>query len=158
MRLARRMHLLALLLTATLAFAGCRFESVEEEDLQASIESLLGRYSGSWNAGDLDGLMQYYAEGASAALMTPDGPAYGRVEIRAALDRRFADETPRPDLRFEDVRVRQLPPLIGIVTGRYVAGAADGPTDAGWFTFVVRRASDGWRIVHDHPGLGAEWN
>ncbi len=46
--------------------------------------------------------------------------------------------------------MRPLPPLIGIVTGRYVLEREGTVTDSGWFTVVVRQAGDGWRIVHYH--------
>lgn len=139
---------LAVLLPA--ALAGCRFEMGEEEDLERSIETMLFRSANAWNSGDLDGFVAAYADGASTSLMTTDGPVFGRVTIRGLYAPRFQPGATRDSLRLEDLNVRPLPPLIGIVTGRYVLERDGTVTDSGWFSVVVRRAGDGWRIVHDH--------
>jgi ketosteroid isomerase-like protein len=55
-----------------------------------------------YNAGDLDGLANVYAE--DAVLMTPDGTAKGRAAIRAQWAREKVgcpDRTVTPDLVFE---------------------------------------------------------
>lgn len=146
----RRAASLVLAVLVPAALAGCRFEMGEEEDLERSIETMLQRSADAWNGGDLDGFLAAYADGASTSFMTPDGPIYGRASIRASYAPLFGPGATRDSLRLEDVNVRPLPPLIGIVTGRYVLEREGTVTDSGWFTVVVRRAGDGWRIVHDH--------
>ena len=136
---------------AVLSLTGCRFETVPEENVESSVEGMLGRMAEAWNAGDLDGVMAFYADGGTTALVTPQGPVYGRDRIRAVYAPAFEGGAHRERIRFEDVEVRTLPPLVGIVTGRRVAASGTGDPGAGWFTVVVRRVGDGWRIVHDHP-------
>lgn len=139
-----------LLLACVAALAGCRFETEEEEDIEESIESMLLRSADAWNAGDLDTFMGSFADGAATSYLTPDGPVYGRAAIRAHLAPRFAPGAARDSLHLRDLAVRALPPLIGIVTGRYSLARDGAETSSGWFTVVVRRAGEGWRIVHDH--------
>lgn len=139
-----------LLVLLPAALVGCRFEMGEEEDLERSIVTMLQRSADAWNGGDLDGFLAAYAEGTSTSFMTPDGPVYGRSSIRASYAPLFEPGAGRDSLRLENLNVRPLPPLIGIVTGRYVFEREGTVTDSGWFTVVVRRAGDGWRIVHDH--------
>lgn len=144
----------ALLPFATLCallFAGCRFETVPDENVESSVDAMLARMAEAWNAGDLDGVMAFYADGGASALVTPEGPVYGRSQIRAVYAPAFEGGAHRERIRFEDVDVRTLPPLVGIVTGRRVALSGSGDRGVGWFTIVVRRVGDGWRIVHDHP-------
>lgn len=141
---------LVLVVLLPAALAGCRFEMGEEEDLERSIETMLVRSADAWNRGDLDGFIAAYADGASTSLMTTDGPVFGRRTIRGLYAPRFEPGATRDSLRLEDLNVRPLPPLIGIVTGRYVLEREGTVTDSGWFSVVVRRAGDGWRIVHDH--------
>lgn len=147
----RRVAGLVLLVLLPAALAGCRFEMGEEEDLERSIEAMLHRSADAWNRGDLDGFVAAYADGVSTSLMTTDGPVFGRATIRGLHAARFEPGATRDSLRLEDLNVRPLPPLIGIVTGRYVLEQDGTVTDSGWFSVVVRRAGDGWRIVHDHP-------
>ena len=146
----RRTACLVLVLLLPSAFAGCRFETAEEEDLERSIETMLQRSAAAWNAGDLDGFMAAYADAPVTSFMTADGPLYGREAIRELYAPLFEPGATRNTLRLEDLSVRALPPLIGIVTGRYVLERDGDTADSGWFTAVVRRAGDGWRIVHDH--------
>lgn len=131
--------------------AGCRFETVEEEDIEASVETTLDRAAAAWDAGDVDGFLAFFADARATTFIPGDGPAMHRDELVAAA-RRVAAGTNGSSLRFEEVSVRPLPPLIGIVTGRFTVTGANGATEveSGWFTAVVRRVSDGWRIVHAH--------
>ena len=147
MRTTRFLTLATLILMASLG--ACRFEVEEEENLQESIESLLQRSVEAWNAGDLDGYVATYADGASTTMLTSDGRVVGQEAIRTMLAPSFEPGAERDSIRFEDVEVRPLPPLIGIVTGRYLRERAGTVRASGWFTIVVRRAGVGWRIVHD---------
>lgn len=139
-----------LVVVLLLPLVGCRFETGEEEDLELSIQTMLLESADAWNRGHLDGFIAAYADGPSTSLMTTDGPIYGRETIRETYAPLFEPGATRDSLRLENVNVRPLPPLIGIVTGRYVLERDGTVTDSGWFTVVVRRAGDGWRIVHDH--------
>ncbi|MFW6088651.1 MAG: YybH family protein [Gemmatimonadota bacterium] len=146
----RRAAGLVLVVLLPAALAGCRFEMGEEEDLERSIEAMLHGSADAWNRGDLDGFVASYADGASTSLMTDEGPVVGRETIRGLYAPRFEPGATRDTLRFEDLDVRPLPPLIGIVTGRYVFERGGTVAESGWFSVVVRRAGDGWRIVHGH--------
>lgn len=141
---------LALSLVLLALLGGCRFETGEEENLEESIATMLHRSAAAWNAGDLDGFMEAYVEGASTTYMTEEGPVSGRDRIRARYAPAFAPGAERDSLRLERIEVRTLPPLVGVVTGRYVLERGGAATESGWFSLVVRRTGDGWRIVHDH--------
>lgn len=134
----------------TLGMPGCRFEVGEDEDVDAAIESMLRRSAAAWNAGDLDGFMAAFAEGASTSLMTTDGPVFGRTAIRAEYAAAFGPGAARDSLRLVDVQIRTLPPLVGVVTLRYVRERDGESARAEWATVVVRRLGEGWRIIHDH--------
>lgn len=136
-------------LTLATSLGACRFEVGEEENLQESIESLLQRGVSAWNTGDLDGYVATYADAASTTMLRSEERIVGRDAIRAALSPLFEAGAVRDSLSLADIEVRPLPPLIGIVTGRYVLERAGSEPTYGWFTTVVRRVGDGWRIVHD---------
>jgi len=139
-------------LTLAIAATSCTLEVTEDEStgLEASVTAMLERSAEAWNDGDLNAFMSDYSSAATTSFMTPDGPVYGPEPIRAGYEPWFVADAQRDSLRFEDLSVRQLPPLIGIATGRYILHQDDQVTATGWFTIILRRAGDGWRIVHDH--------
>ncbi len=150
--ISRRSAATALPLAFAIAATACTFEVADDEGtgLEASVTAMLERSATAWNDGDLDAFMADYANAATTSFMTPDGPVYGPEEIRARYASGFAADAHRDSLRFEDLNVRRLPPLIGLVTGKYVLHDDGKVTSTGWFTLVLRRVGDGWRIVHDH--------
>lgn len=150
--ISRRSAATALPLAVAIAATACSFEVVDDEGtgLKASVTAMLERSADAWNDGDLDAFMADYASAASTSYMTSDGPVYGTEQIRARYASRFATNAQRDSLRFEDLSVRQLQPLIGLATGRYILHRDGQVTLTGWFTVVLRRMGDGWRIVHDH--------
>ncbi len=139
---------LTFLITAT----ACTLETTDDQGtgLEASVATMLERSVDAWNSGDLDAFMSDYSSASTTSFMTADGPVYGREQIKAGYEPVFAAGAQRDSLRFEDLNIRQLPPLIGIVTGRYILHRDEQVTATGWFTIVLRRMGDGWRIVHDH--------
>ncbi|MFQ5530473.1 MAG: YybH family protein, partial [Gemmatimonadota bacterium] len=134
------------------ATAGCTFEVGEDEGtgLEASVAAMLESSASAWNEGDLDAFMATYADATTTSFMTHDGPVYGIEQIRTGYAPAFVPGTPRDSLRFEGLRVRQLPPLIGLATARYVLHRGGEVTSTGWFTLVLRRVGEGWRVIHDH--------
>lgn len=140
-----------LLLAGLASVAGCHFEVGEPENLEASVEDMLVASADAWNRGDLDGFLSTYADAPSTSFMTPSGPIRGLDSIRAAYAPAFEGGVAALDsLRFEDLNVRTIPPLMAVATGRYVLERGGITTSNGWFTVVLRRVSEGWRIVHDH--------
>ncbi|MDH3428358.1 MAG: nuclear transport factor 2 family protein, partial [Gemmatimonadota bacterium] len=99
---------------------------------------------------DLEAFMAIYADAPTTSFMTFDGPVYGRESIKTGYAAAFAPGGPRDSLRFEDLTVRQLPPLIGLATARYVLHRGGQVTSTGWFTIVLRRVGGGWLVIHDH--------
>lgn len=147
---ARRTGVIIAVTAVVALLGGCRFEVGEDEDLEDSIQEMLQETAEAWNAGELERFLAAYADGPSTSSMTPQGPVYGRQDIRARYASAFEPGASRDTLRLESIEVRTLPPLAGIATGRYVLERDGVTTDSGWFTLVVRRTGDGWRIVHDH--------
>jgi ketosteroid isomerase-like protein len=150
--ISRRSAATALPLAFAVVATACTFEVVDDEGtgLEASVAAMLERSAGAWNDGDLDAFVADYANATTTSFMTSDGPVYGPEQIRDRYASAFATGARRDSLRFEDLHVRRLPPLIGLATGRYILHRNDEVTSTGWFTLVLRRVGNGWRIIHDH--------
>ncbi len=148
-----RRALLPLALVALALPAGaCRIEVEPDEDmsLEASMQRMLAASADAWNRGDLEAFLSDYLDAPSTTYVGSRGLVSGLEGIREAYAPSFASGARRDSLRFEDLRVRPLPPLAGIVTARWILHRGDEVTASGPFTLVVRRVGTGWKIIHDH--------
>jgi len=143
--------LAALLVAAGCASGAAPGRAPAPTDPTTRIIAMLDASARSWNAGDLAGYVDDYAE--DATFVGSSGLVRGRAEIekryRASY---FAAGAPKDALRFEDVRVTALDPDHALAVGRYVLYDRQSGTTAatGIFSLVLRRTPEGWRILHDH--------
>jgi ketosteroid isomerase-like protein len=146
----------ALVALTALSSSACTIEVGEDEGsgIEASVSAMLQTSAEAWNDGDLDTFLAMYSASATTSFLAPDGPVQGIEQIRDWYAPAFAPGADRDSLRFEQIQVRQLPPLIGVVTGKWVLSADVEADYSGWFTMVVRRVGNGWRVIHDHPSVG----
>ena len=59
-------------------------------------------------------------------------------------------------LDFTDLEVEMLSDDLGLVRGRWALTFSDQSTASGLFTLIMRRMSNGWRIVHDHTSSDSD--
>jgi len=139
--------LVALLMASCASHGGNRPGSWVADE--AEIRSLMQSSMESWNRGDLTGHLALYDQ--NVAFMTKDGPRPGVSAIEESFKKSyFQDGHPIQSLRFEKIAVRPLERDAALATGRYVLSGGGKPEQAGWFTLVWVRGSEGWRAVHDH--------
>ncbi len=125
----------------------------DQEEEAARITEMLHSSAESWGAGDLDGFMDDYWNDPDLTFSGSTGVTRGWESVRQRYLRTYwAPGAQRDSLRFEDLEVRMLGDAHALVLGKYVLHQPDsGTTNAtGFFSLVLRRTVDGWRIVHDH--------
>jgi ketosteroid isomerase-like protein len=143
---------LGVLAVASLTLSGCRFETVDEEanDLQTSVERMLGESSRAWNEGRIEGFLDDYLNSESTTYIGGAGLVSGFDGIRQRFAPLFAAGVARDSLRFEEVRARRLGAIYGVVTARWILHRSGSVTGSGPLTLVVRRVGGYWKIIHDH--------
>lgn len=107
----------------------------------------------AWNRGDLDAFLDDYLASPEPTFAGGAGVIRGVDQIRERYLRGYwSTGRPRDALRFEAVEVQALGSQHALAHGRYVltdpATAAVRAT--GYFSLVLRRTPDGWKILHDH--------
>jgi beta-aspartyl-peptidase (threonine type) len=125
----------------------------DQEEEAARITEMLHSSAESWGAGDLDGFMDDYWNDPDLTFSGSTGVTRGWESVRQSYLRTYwAPGAQRDSLRFEDLEVRMLGDAHALVLGKYVLHQPDsGTTNAtGFFSLVLRKTVDGWRIVHDH--------
>jgi hypothetical protein len=96
----------------------------------SDVTEMLQASSASWNAGDLDGFLDDYWESEDLTFSGASGVTRGWEDVRERYERGYwAPGVERDSLRFED---------------------GGSVTNTGYFSLVLRRMEDGWKIIHDH--------
>jgi ketosteroid isomerase-like protein len=143
---------------------GCTIGEVPPEDeppaegraeaVAAEITQMLQASAASWNAGDLDGFLDDYWRSDELTFSGGTGITRGWEDVRERYLRSYwAPGAARDSLRFEDLEVTVLGDDHALALGRYLLfrpEAEGSVTNTGYFSLVLRRVEDGWRIVHDH--------
>jgi ketosteroid isomerase-like protein len=129
-------------------------EGSGEEEVVSEITGMLQASSASWNAGDLDGFLDDYWKSDDLTFSGASGVTRGWEGVRERYERGYwAPGVERDSLRFEDLEVTALGDDHALALGRYVLFRPDdggSVRDTGYFSLVLRRMEDGWKIIHDH--------
>ncbi len=144
-----------LLLVATMlpapARAAAGAKDGETGGAEAAIRGELDEQVGAWNHGDLKGYMNGYWHSpeltffAGSRELAGWEAAYQRY--RAAY---LGKDKAMGRLEFSNVRVEVLCPDAALVRGGWQLTMKDRSQRRGLFTVVLKRFSEGWRIIHDH--------
>lgn len=126
------------------------------DDPRSDIEHVLRTQQTAWNHHDLDAFMTGYWNSPELTFFSGAKESKG---WQATLDRYRATYTSAGKemgkLEFSELRIEPLGPNAAFVRGVWQltmpdGKTTDGKTPHGRFTLVVRKFSDGWKIIHDH--------
>lgn len=135
-----------LLPIAVLLVAACRTaRSGDPADILLSQQS-------AWNRGDVDAFVELgYWRSSELTFFSGGDIAKGYDALLARYRRRYRSPGAEMGrLTFRDVETIWSGPDIAVVRGRWALDFEAAEDASGLFTLVLRRLSDGWRIVHDH--------
>ena len=129
-------------------------QTVADQDEEiARITEMLNSSAEAWSAGDLDGFMDDYWNDPDLTFSGSTGVTRGWEGVRERYLRTYwAPGATRDSLRFEDLEVRMLGDTHALVLGRYVLHQPETDTAnaTGFYSLVLWKTADGWKIVHDH--------
>jgi beta-aspartyl-peptidase (threonine type) len=118
---------------------------------QAAISAELEAQVAAWNRGDLKGYMQGYWHSPELTFFAGQNESAG---WQAAYQRYRAAYVGKGKemgkLEFSALRVEVLSPEAAFVRGGWQLTMKDGIQRRGLFTLVLKKFSEGWRIIHDH--------
>ena len=112
---------------------------------------MLQASANAWNRGDLESVLDDYLDSNETAFIGST-VFFGVDQIRERyLASYWKSGMPAQQLAFEDIHVRPLGAEHALARGKYVLTNPDGSAGGtGYFSLVLVRTSDGWRIIHDH--------
>jgi ketosteroid isomerase-like protein len=125
--------------------------SVISSDIRMEVEQVLHFQQDAWNRHDLDSFMTGYWNSPELTFFSGARETSG---WQGALERyRKAYQGVGKEmgkLEFSELRIEPLGSDSAFVRGAWHLTLSDGKTPHGLFTLVLRKFSDGWKIVHDH--------
>jgi ketosteroid isomerase-like protein len=146
------MHKLLLISAVFLAFARPTFGQIAEQrpsDHEA-IQKVLDQQVEAWNRGDLEGYMAVYWKSPHLTFYSGGTITRGWDGTLARYRERYQSAgREMGKLGFSEVRIEMLSDRAAFVRGRWQLTTAD-TLSKGLFTLMMRRLSQGWKIIHDH--------
>src|SRR4029077_2366574 len=137
-------------LTAFCLFVACSAAQAQSDSkIVSEIRAVLESQQQAWNRGDIEGFMNGYARAATTTFVSEDKVERGWETVRDRYKKKYSDRAKMGTLAFSDLEITPLGEGAALVLGRWkLKRAQDQPH--GCFTLILRRTSEGWRIVHDH--------
>jgi uncharacterized protein (TIGR02246 family) len=117
-------------------------------DTAAEIQQLLKEQDEAWNRGDLDGFIAPYDDTNLVFVSTV--VIRSAKELKERYEKRY--KTGKADfgkLSFSQLQVEELAPGLARAWGRWTVEQKD-KTSSGWFTLILQKKAEKWRIIHDH--------
>jgi beta-aspartyl-peptidase (threonine type) len=117
----------------------------------AEIRQLLDAQVLAWNRGDLEGYMSGYWNSGELTFFSGTTETGGWKPALDRYRRHYKKSgSPMGRLAFRHLRIETLGEQLALARGQWRLETPNAPTRTGLFTLMLRRFSDGWRIVHDH--------
>ena len=116
------------------------------------ILAVLDRQVDAWNRGDIEGYMQGYWKSDSLLFTSSGKIQRGWQATLEKYKSGYSTKAMMGKLRFSQMEVTQLSPWSAWVFGHWeLQREKDHP--AGVFTLILRKFSDGWKVIHDHTSV-----
>lgn len=122
-----------------------------DDDVAAEISALLAKQDEAWNRGDISGFMSYYDNTGLLVYIGGSGAMRDRSTLQERYERKYkSGESDFGKLRFTDLRVEELAPGLARAWGKWHLEQKEKEPVSGWFSLLLKRMPEGWRIIHDH--------
>ena len=136
------------LLLLVIGFVACCTAADHSTQAENDIRSAIHAQVAAWNAGDLDGFMEYYWNSPDLVFQSGSVRSLGWQTLYDKYDAKYFPEG-HGTLTFSEIEVRVISETTAYATGRWRVEDVENAGD-GLFTLILRRLENGWRIVHDH--------
>lgn len=141
-----RRFLVALLLGGTLALAA----NAAPPDDEKAIRAVLDTQVVAWNKGDLPGFLAGYWNDDKLFFISGGKSVEGFKAVKERYEKAYqGDGREIGKLKFGELHVEMLAPGAALVPGKWEVTTSK-ETVSGWYTLVLKKFPDGWKITHDH--------
>jgi ketosteroid isomerase-like protein len=128
--------------------------SCPAEPIQVEVQTALTQGQDAWNRGDLDTFLKGYVQGPEMTYTASGRVVRGIDELRARYQKAYGNSRETMgQLRFEEIQVWPLGDGYALAMGKWsvdFGARSKEPKSGGIFSLVLRKAPEGWLILHDH--------
>ncbi|MCI0416083.1 nuclear transport factor 2 family protein [bacterium] len=129
-----------LLLVSSVSYGG---------DADVEIRQLLKEQDDAWNRGDLDGFIRPYDD-TNHLVFLSTVEIRSSKELKERYEKRYkSGKADFGKLSFSQLQVEELAPGLARAWGRWTV-EENSKRSSGWFTLILQKKADQWRIIHDH--------
>jgi ketosteroid isomerase-like protein len=129
----------------------------KQHSVEGQTRALLDQQAEAWNRGDIEGFMQTYWKSDQTVFVGASGVTRGWQAVLERYKHTYPDRRAMGTLRFSGLEVTPLSPDSAVILGHWELQRESGHP-AGFFTLIVRKLPEGWRIIHDHTSTGGRSN
>ena len=119
---------------------------------KAEIQVVLTAQAEAWNRGDIDGYMQGYWKSESLLFTSGGNIQRGWQATFEKYRKSYGTKAKMGTLKFSQLEINLLSPESAWVFGHWQLKRKDDHP-GGVFTLILRKFSDGWKIIHDHTSV-----
>ncbi|RKS14651.1 DUF4440 domain-containing protein [Flavobacterium sp. 120] len=124
----------------------CSYLSIAQEK---EIKAVLEKQRLDWNNGDMIGYMQGYLKSDSLLFVGKTGPFYGWEKNLQVYQQVYPDKAAMGNLTFDIIQIKMIDKKHAFVLGGWNLQMEKGE-QKGFFTLIVKKIKEGWKIVVDH--------
>lgn len=124
----------------------CSYLSIAQEK---EIKAVLEKQRLDWNNGDMIGYMQGYLKSDSLLFVGKTGPFYGWEKNLQVYQQVYPDKAAMGNLTFDIIQIKMIDKKHAFVLGGWNLQMEKGE-QKGFFTLLVEKFKEGWKIVVDH--------
>ena len=134
----------------TLCFSGCENKSfLKVDNNNEVIHELLFKQRDNWNAGNLEGFMDYYWKNDSLCFLSKNGMNCGWQNIYDGYKRGYSNQEKMGQLEFKILKSEGLNDHSHFLVGTWKVMRTQD-TIGGSFNLIWKEINGEWKIVFDH--------
>lgn len=137
------------LIFGLLCFACETPSRIDEKAIKKEIMQVLKASEQGWNDGDIAAYMHAYWQSDSLRFASGGTVSLGWQSVFERYSQRYPDKATMGHLSFSDLDIKVISSDAVMAFGRWQL-LRDHDKPWGLFTLLLRKTSNGWRIVHDH--------
>lgn len=119
-------------------------------DDERTVRGVLDAQQTAWNKGDLGGFMDGYWNDDKLFYISGGKSVQGWKALKERYEKAYQGEGKEMGkLKFSELNVEMLGTDAALVRGKWEV-AMSKETVGGWFTLLMKKLPNGWKVTHDH--------